>query len=199
MKKLYLISDNQYFMLGAATLLKVYEVCSLSPGQFIDNAVKINNDVCLVYIRDRDKYIEICKAIRHHDCELIFLLDVGENCIFSPKLPSRIWNARISVYGLLGKFIQLEKHICEKIFRNISSSKARHITMAAKGLKRYQSWLFYKANNSKATHNYYRALVHAVGIENVSVHTVLLSERIAMASMAVYDIQSRRSGTCKML
>jgi hypothetical protein len=171
MQSLTIISDNHYFMLGLDALFNTCETRVLSPQQIIGMAGISENSVCLVYISDTEVCRRVCRIIKNSTCELFFFVDIVPACSFSQCVSSRIWDARSTLYDIQEKIRRIRSFISEKLFSNLTGIKMRHIVMAAKGLQYYKSWILHHLGNTGTGLSQYRTLVHAVGINNVSVHT----------------------------
>lgn len=188
----YVISDNQYFGIGIAYLIPGQTCVSLVPEDIISGLKKITSGVALIYIKDRNKFREVCRYLSLSECELIFFFDVHSECGMYNLFCPRFWNAKLPVSTFRGRIPNRLIYADNDIFRNISPARKRRIFMTAKGLKFYNLWVSERTGTPKKLHNYRRSLLQIFGIFHVSVHNLSLAELLALACVTIYKIQGRQ-------
>ncbi|EKQ4522306.1 hypothetical protein [Enterobacter ludwigii] len=192
MKSVYIVSDNQFFSLGLRYIINNRVVYVISPEDIIKRGgLNISNDICMIYIKNKDLFRGVCKFIQHSSCELIFFIDLNIGATINRYISPRLWNARLSTDDIAKRIRSLSTYTRQSILMKCSDLKKRHIFMAAKGLGYYKEWVSRRASNHKTAHNHYRSLIQAIGIENVSIHNFCLSENISLAYVTVYNIQNK--------
>lgn len=194
MADFYIISDNQFFALGAASLVYKKDVSILSPEAVLNGTVDVFRGVCFIYLKNKNLHRMVCQLLEYSKCKLIFLYDSGHGVEFNRQLSPRLWPAKLAVSDFIRRTLHIHKFINKCIFTNITETKKKRILIAAKGLDCYMGWVRGRSVNYKTVHNHYRAFVHAVGVGNVSVHSLMLSEYIAVAYATLDQIQNNYSG-----
>lgn len=195
MADFYIISDNQFFALGAASLVYKKDVSILSPEAVLNGTVDVHRGVCFIYLKDRNLHRMVCQLLECSKCKLIFLYDRGHGFEFNRQLSSRLWPAKLAVNDFIIRTLHIHKYINKRIFTHITETKKKHILIAAKGLDYYIRWVRGRSVNPKTIHNHYRSFVHAAGVGNVSVHSLMLSEYISVAYATIEQIQNNYAGS----
>lgn len=188
----YVISDNQYFSLGAAAVIKNNDVKILSPNDIINGKVKLERGICFIYIKNIMTHRVVCHLLRRSMCELIFFCDYGHSVEFNKNISPRFWSARIGLKRFRYRTTHINRFATDSVVNKISDLKLSHVFMASKGLALYIRWIYSRSGNTKIAHNKYRTLIQAVGIDRVSIHTLLLSEHMSVAFISIYYIRNNK-------
>lgn len=188
----YVISDNQYFSIGVASLVPGQTCVSLVPEDITTGLKKLISGVVLIYIKDRNKFHDVCRCLFSSVCELIFFFDTPPGLEMNGFVSSRFLNARISVAVFRSKIP--ERLICnnDSLLNRISPARRQRLFAAAQGLEYFNFWVSERTVTPKGQHNYSRSLLQVLGIYNVSLHNLLLAEEIAQACVTVLKIQERQ-------
>ena len=172
MKAVYIISDNQYFALGAAALIKHQQAIIVSPEELLNQNPGISSGDCYIFVRNRVLHRRLCCYLKQTNCNLIFFLP-------------GFWPARISAKSFRERSAQVARYFSRSCPENTTLSGRARMSMAAAGLERYMRWVRARSISHQAAHSHHRALIKTVGIENVSIHTLFLSEYIAASLIAL--------------
>ncbi len=192
MCNLYVISDNQYFNIGVASLIPGHACVSLVPEDITTGQKKLTSGVVLIYIKGKEKFREVCCYLSSSVCEPIFFFDVNPGLEMFDFVSTRFWNAKLSVKTFSSKMQKHLSHANDYIIDKMSSSHRHRVFMAAKGLEYFNDWVSERTKTAKGLHYYNRSLLQMLRINNVSIHNLSLAEEIALACVTVYKIQSRQ-------
>lgn len=184
MTAVYIISDNQYFALGAAALIKHQQVNIISPEELLNHPPGLCHGVCYIFVQDRMLHRQVCHYLKQMSCNIIFFLP-GLRCCMGPKLLPCFWPARISVKSFRDRCVQVARYFSRSGPENTTPARLARMCVAAEGLEHYIRWVNVRSISSKVAHTHHRALIKTVGFENVSVHTLFLSEYIAVSHLAL--------------
>ncbi|HHQ4087665.1 TPA: hypothetical protein ACSPZB_004230, partial [Citrobacter freundii] len=184
MKAVYIISDNQYFALGAAALIKHQQAIIVSPEELLNQNPGISSGDCYIFVRNRVLHRRLCCYLKQTNCNLIFFLP-GLRYRSGTKLLPCFWPARISAKSFRERSAQVARYFSRSCPENTTLSGRARMSMAAAGLERYMRWVRARSISHQAAHSHHRALIKTVGIENVSIHTLFLSEYIAASHIAL--------------
>lgn len=184
MNSVYIISDNQYFALGAAAILTHKKAMIISPEAVLAQVGRITDAVCYIFVRDRMLHRQLCRYFKHTYCNLIFFLP-GIRYSGDPKLLSCFWSARISARSFHTRSTQISRYF--KRYPSEMTTRARHrrVCIAAEGMEHYMRWVKTRSTSPRIVHSHHRALINTLGIDNVSIHTLFLSEYIAAGRIAL--------------
>lgn len=188
----YVISDNQYFSLGVTSLIAGHTCVSLVPEDITPEQEEITSGIVLIYIKDRNKFRSVCRYLSSSVCELIFFFEPSPSLEFCDIISARFWNAKLSTMAFSNRIPRYWRYTAGDIFANVSAARRRRLSMAAKGLKHYNSWVLTRTRTPKRQHDYNRSLLLILGIKQVSVYHLSLAEKMSLACMTVYNEQSRR-------
>ncbi|EBI6355358.1 hypothetical protein DYI69_19555 [Salmonella enterica] len=192
MSKQYVISDNQYFSAGVASLIPGQACVSLIPEDITGGLKKITSGVVLIYIKDRKKFRAICHYLSFTECELIFFFDANPGLEAYNFVSTRFWNARLPVSMFCNRIPGRLSDTGDDTFNRMPPARRQRVFMAAKGLKYFHYWVSEKTTTKKGQHNYGRSLLQIMGIYNVSVHNLSLAEGIALAWVTIYQTEVLR-------
>jgi hypothetical protein len=192
MSKQYVISDNQYFSAGVASLIPGQACVSLVPEDIIKGFKKINSGVALIYIRNKSEFRKVCSYLADSECEMIFFFDAPPGLEVYNFVSMRFWNARLPVSMFCNRIPGRLSDTGDDFFNRMPPARRQRVFMAAKGLKYFHHWVSEKTTTKKGQHNYSRSLLQLLGIHNVSVHNLSLAEEIALACVTVCKIQNRQ-------
>ena len=183
LQAVYIISDNQYFALGAAALLKHQHASIISPEELLVRTSALEG-VCYMFIRCRVMHRQLCRHLKKMACHLIFFLPGNSYCR-GARLLSCFWPAMISAKSFHDRSAHVARYFSRSRQEINTPATRTRIHMAAEGMEHYISWVNARSVTPKIAYSHHRALVNTVGIENVSIHTLFLSEYIAASHIAL--------------
>ncbi|MEG5888244.1 hypothetical protein UXP46_23705 [Enterobacter ludwigii] len=184
MTSVYIISDNQYFALGAAAMLTHQKALIVSPEAVLNQEITITDGICYIFARDRMLHRQLCRYFKHTYCNLIFFLP-GIRYSGDPKLLPCFWSARISAKSFRTRSTQISRYF--KRYPSEMTTRARHkrVCIAAEGMEHYMRWVNARSTSPRIVHSHHRTLISTIGIDNVSIHTLFLAEYIAAGRIAL--------------
>lgn len=72
LRRVYIISDNQYFALGIAGLFYKVDANIIRPQDIFDKKQFLEEGMCYVYIKNRKLHQQLCHCFRYMSCKFIF-------------------------------------------------------------------------------------------------------------------------------
>lgn len=177
MKKVCIISDNQFFSAGLRVLLEGKNQVTIKLPQSIEGGAELLLiDIFYVYVRDRKLHCRVCRYLRGLSSRPVFFL---KQAIPQQGLEFYFWDARMSSDSFRRQFLTACPHKNPRYLERQTPSNRRRVARASEGIEYYDRVLRAKKKNTKAIHNQHRQLLKVFGIENVSVHNLYLSEYMA--------------------
>lgn len=76
MSSVYIITDNQYFALGATAILIHQNAVIVSIEAVLKHETTLTEGICYIYVQDRMLYRQLCRHFKFTFCNLIFFCRV---------------------------------------------------------------------------------------------------------------------------
>lgn len=182
LRRVYIISDDQYFALGMAGLFYKVNVNIIYPQDIFDKKQVLEGGICYVYIKNRRLHQLLCHYLRYMTCKFIFFLPNAHYDV-EAKFRYYFWPAKIDLHSLRKRTAQVSLYYNYNIHFTLTSASQRSIEFISQGVETYVAWIKASSKDAKVVHRHYRAVINSVGIESVSVHNLFLTEYIAVGHM----------------
>lgn len=177
LKKVCVISDNQYFSAGLRFLLEGGNYVTVKlPHEIKNSAELLPMDIVYVYIRNRKLHRQVCRYLRGLSSRPIFFL---RQAIHQQGLEFHFWDARMSPDSFCQQISTASSHKNRRYLARQTPCNRRRIARASEGIEYFNQELKAKKVSIKAMHNHHRQLLKVFGIESVSIHNLYLSEYMA--------------------
>lgn len=188
MWKSYVISDNIFFNIGLSFAKSNTYFHSVTPEEIMSGSVKPEKGVVYIYIHDIRKLREVCFFLESTKCDLVFFFDFKKHMDFINLFGLSIWNAKIKIRTLTRYMSKYEyKRRNAQLF--IKANKKERLMMMARGIDYFQYYAGLMSENKKTVHSFFRSFLSDFGMSKVSLHNLLLSEKMSIAYMAAYNIK----------
>lgn len=179
MSSVCIISDNQFFSFGLrASLSFDDQVVIMTPEQVLSDPTCLNNFFTFyIFIYDRQAHLMVCNYLTRVNGACVFFINCREEdvilapCFISSRIPVR----EVRMLSLITP-VRLVKN---RSFNMLSTINNLRTGCAAKGLTRYMYWVRNRTCTANGVHYHKKALLNALGIQRVSVHTFFLAEYIS--------------------
>lgn len=182
MRRIYVLSDNQYFSLGVSYLYGNESIHMISPKDIINNKMILKNGICYVYIENISSYNKVCQSLRMVDCQLVFLFKIEPAHIRSNTFPIPIYSSKMSVVEFVNNFVSSRENLSKRA-KPLNKIRMKHVISASNGLDNYERWVLRRSRslNPQVIRNHYRTLLASVGLNRISAYNRLFAEKLSLA------------------
>lgn len=185
MKKVCIISDNQFFSAGLRSLLEgEYHVTVKLPLDIENSEELLKMDIIYVYVWNRKLHYRVCRYLKRLSLRPIFFL---RQAIHQRGLEYYFWDARMSPDNFLQQILTVGKHKNPRYLEQQTLCNRQLVARASEGIESYNRLLMAEKMTMKTLHNHHRKLLKIFGIESVSIHKLYLSEYMAAGLNAVSE------------
>jgi hypothetical protein len=198
LKDIIIISDNNYFSLGASLLLKKFNVMKLSPAHVLKDNYVDRTALYLLFINNRESHKEVCKKFQGSYCNMVFFLPVDTNIEKENNFHPCFWSAKITQRCLSKRVFKILNKYPPPLFHTLSSSRKSELVKISLGVGFYMEKLLVTKLHSKSIHRYSRKITSLVGFSNVNIHNIFLSEYIAAGHVATCNNHIEPLGTVRV-
>lgn len=194
LRRVYIISDDQFFALGIASLFYMVNANIIRPEDIFNKKQVIEEGVCYLYIKNRKLHQQLCHYFRCMPCKFIFFLP-NAHCDIEAKFRYYFWSAKIDLHSLMKRTAQVSLYYNYNVHFTLTSAAQRSMELISQGVETYVTRIKASNKDAKVVHRHYRAVIKSVGIESVSVHNLFLTEYIAVSHMLMVWLSSRTERT----
>lgn len=182
MKRIYVLSDNQYFSLGISYLYGNKSIYMLSPKDIIKKKMALKGEVCYIYIENDISYSRVCQSLRLEDCQLVFFFKVDPAHNKKNTFPMHIYSSKMAVDDFARNFVSSGEYLNNGT-KTLSKIRMKHIISASNGLDNYERWVLRRSRslNPQVIRNHYRTLMASVGLNRISAYNRVFAEKLSQA------------------
>lgn len=181
MKDIYVISDNQFFSLGVASILE--GEAQVVPPTRVINIPK--NSKVIMYIRDRGIHRKWCEYLSHQKCRLLVFLPSPLFESFR-RTPPFIVSSMMTLRETRNTINCINSLEYVSPFENCSSEIVSTIESVSLGVGGYLKSVMTKGLSSKLAHYQHKKIIKELGWQKVNIHNIYNAQYIASVHLSVH-------------
>ncbi|MEV4978507.1 hypothetical protein MRBLME3_001642 [Enterobacter ludwigii] len=186
MESLTVISDNQFFTLGIKSLLSPSKVTIYLPDVALAEDFSLTSGFFIVYIKNREMHRDLCRKLSGVINKLIFFLPLNQIVNNECELHPCFLSAKLTPLELTGKLKSASAIFSKEFTSSITLKDRIVLANISKGIDAYMRKMKSTLKCPKQTHRHTKRMMSLLGIYNVNVHNLFLSEYIAAGYLPLF-------------